>query len=245
MDICFSGIGWALWLSFWIFIRTMPHVDCLQSLNWFSPNVMRWSSESFQQLCTIVSLTTGTIMGYCTLVINCLAMRPSYTHGVIPRRESRISWLFGVESANAMQSMSCKSQSNVLANLLKPEQVVLCVSCTWGVGGSDNACLQPRKATAPRLQRKIHSSNHGWRRWFSPSTLLLWYPTCNTVSNPATPTQERHGESMLLTNLQVRCGRPNSFSLLWRQWNLWSPSAYGDLHTSSWWAQSPKELHIL
>lgn len=75
-------------------------------------------------------------------MINCLAVRPSYTHRVIPRRESRISWLFRAESVNAMQIMSWKSQSNVLANLLKPEQVRLCVSCMWGMGGSGSACLK-------------------------------------------------------------------------------------------------------
>lgn len=78
-------------------------------------------------------------MGYCVLMINCVVVRPSYTHRVIPRRKSRISWLFRVESAHAMQSMSWKSESNVLANLPKPEQVGVCVSCKWGMGGS-NQC---------------------------------------------------------------------------------------------------------
>lgn len=149
---------------------------------------MRWSSESFQQLCIMVSLTIGIIMGYCILMINCLAVRPSHTHKVIPRRESRISWLFRVESANAVQSMSWKSQSNVLANLLKPEQVGLCVSCTWEMGGSGNACLQPRNAAAPWAALKGFIANsHGRRRWFSCSTLLLWYPSCSTVPDSGTP----------------------------------------------------------
>lgn len=204
---------------------------------------MRWSSESFQQLCTMVSLTTGMIMGYCILMINCLTVRPSYTHGVIPRRESRISWLFRVESANAMQNMSWKSQGNVLANLLKPEQVGLCVSCMWGMGGSGSACLQPRKAAAPWAALKGFTvNNHGWRRWFSTSTLLLWYPLCSTLFNSDIPHTRKAWSflSVLMTNLQVRCGRSNQSSLPWRFWKLWSPSAYGELHTFSWWTQSTK-----
>lgn len=56
-------------------------------------------------------------------MINCVAVRPSYTHRMIPKRISRISWLFIVDSAHAMQSMSWKSRSNVLANQSKQGSV--------------------------------------------------------------------------------------------------------------------------
>lgn len=41
---------------------------------------------------------------------NCVAVRPSYTHSMIPRREGRISCLFRVDFAHALQSMNWKSE---------------------------------------------------------------------------------------------------------------------------------------
>lgn len=76
-------------------------------------------------------------MGYCILMINCVVVRPSYTHRVIPRGKSRISCLFRVNFAHEMQSLSWKSQSNISAKLPTPEQLRVCESCRWGMGGSN------------------------------------------------------------------------------------------------------------